>query len=325
MNKSRSCMFGMAALLIAQCLVAISSAQNYPSRQMRIIVGFPAGGGTDATARLVAQKLTERMGQPVVVENHPGASGSIGVELVTKSKPDGYTLLIIAAGDAIVPALRLKMPYDLERDLAPILMVTTSPLALVVHPSVPVHNAKELIALAKSQPGKLNYSSSGTGTTLYLVGELFNMMADVKTVHVPYNGTAEAALSVAKGETDMSFPSLSSALPVITSGKVRAIAVTSLQRSSALPSVPTLDESGLKGYDRGTWAGFLAPAGVPRDIIARLNDVTVKAINAPEVREVLVKQGLEPQSNTPEEFAAMLHRELAQNAELIKRSGLKPQ
>jgi tripartite-type tricarboxylate transporter receptor subunit TctC len=232
---------------------------------------------------------------------------------------------MIAAGDAIVPALRLKMPYDMERDLAPIMKVTSSPSVLVVHPSVPVRNVQELIALAKSQPGKLNYSSSGTGSTLYLLGELFNMLAGIKTVHVPYGGSAEATLAVAKGEADMSFPSVAGAFAFLSSEKVRALALTNLQRSPLLPSVPTLNESGVPGFDRGTWYGFLAPAGVPRDIIARLNDLTVRAINAPDVKDMLAKQGLEPLNNTPEQFTAMLHREMAENADLIKRSGLKPQ
>jgi tripartite-type tricarboxylate transporter receptor subunit TctC len=230
---------------------------------------------------------------------------------------------MISASDAVLPVLRAKLPYDFERDLAPVSLVTSSPYVLVVHPSVPARNVKELIALARSQPGRLNNGSSGIGSLAHLFGELINVMADVKIVHVPYKGAAEASIAVATGQIEMSLPSITGALPLLEVGKIKALAVTSGKRSSLMPALPTIAESALPGYDRTGWYGMLASAAVPREIIARLNSEIAKAVAHPDLRRALNKQGLEPQTNTPEQFAAFIHSEIAENAKLIKLAGVK--
>lgn len=302
-----------------------ASAQSYPVKPIRIVVGFAAGGATDATARTVGQKLSEQLGQPVTVENRTGASGSIATERVAKSPPDGYTLLMMGAAETILPALRARLPYDLEHDLAPVSLITIAPYILVIHPSVPARNVKELVALARSQPGKLSYGSAGVGGSAHLAAELFNLTAKVKLVHVPYKGNAEAAIATSAGEVELSFPGVTGALPLLAAGKLRPLAVTSAKRASFLPSIPTLDESGLRGYDFPTWYGVLAPASVPKEVITRLNEVIGKTVNTPEMRQVLNKQGLEVKTSTPEEFAAFIHGEIAKNARLVKLIGIKPE
>lgn len=300
-----------------------SLAQSYPVKPIRMVVAFTPGGSTDTTARMVAQKLSEHLGQPVIVENRAGAGGSIGTERVATSPADGYTLLLMPASSAIDAALRSKLPYDLERDFAPVSLVVIGAYVLVVHPSVPARNVAELVALARSQPGKLSYGSAGVGSTPHLSTELFNHMAKVNIVHVPYKGGPESLVATAGGHVDMSFITLTTAVPLMNIGKLRALAVTSAKRASLMPSIPTLDESGLTGYDRTAWFGVLAPAGVPKDIIARLNGVIGKAVNTPEMKQWLTKQGFEPQTNTPEQFAALIRDEIAQTAKLIKSIGMK--
>jgi len=290
-----------------------------------MIFGFGAGGAGDIAARLVAQKMSESLGQPVVVENRAGAGGSIADEQVARSPPDGHTLLFAAGAFATQPALRLKLPYDVERDFAPVSLVGITSFMLAVHPSVPVRDVKALIALARSQPGKLTFSSPGVGSSAHFAGELFKQMTGVKLLHVPYKGAAVAATAVAAGEIDIGFPSTAAGLPLLAAGKLRALAVTSSRRSSQMPSLPTLDESGLKGYQRLGWNGVLTQAAVPKDVIARLNAVIVKTIGAPEMKAALVKQGFEPQTGTPEQFAAFIRTELALNAKLAKFAGLKPE
>ncbi len=307
----------------ANLSVSDSLAQAYPVKPIRMVLGFTAGGLSDVLARLVAPKLSEPLGQPVVVENRPGASGAIAAERVATSPADGYTLLLMTAADTVIPALRAKLPYDVERDLAPVSLLVIAPFVLVVHPSVPARSVKELIALARSQPGKLNYGSVGAGSTPHLAGELLNLMAKVKIIHVPYKGGADAVIAVASGQIDMYFSSVPSLLPLLGAGKIRPLAVTSAKRASLTPSLPTLDESGLPGYDRSSWQGVVAPAGVPQDIIARINAVIGKVVNTAEMMESLNRQGLEPQTNTPEQFAAFIHGELAKNARLIKLIGVK--
>jgi tripartite-type tricarboxylate transporter receptor subunit TctC len=295
-------------------------AQSYPNKPVRIMVGFAAGGGTDVTARLVAQKISSQLGQSVVVENRPGASGAIAAENVARSPADGYTLLMVASTTFINSVLRSQ---DLERDLTPVSLVTIAPLVLVVHPSVPVRDVKELIALARTRPGKLNYGSDGVGGTTHLAGELFNLMAEVKLVHVPYKGAGESVVATASGQVDINFPSAPAALPLLGAGKFRALAVTSAKRSSLLPSIPTLDESGLTGYDVPTWYGMLAPAAVPKDIIAQLNAAIIKVVNTPEMKEAINKQGMEPQTNSPEQFTAFMRRQSGQIAKLVELAGMK--
>ena len=288
-----------------------------------MIVGFLPGGSTDITARTLAPKLYENLGQSVVVENLPGASTAIATEKVAKSPADGYTLLLAPSSTAIVSALRTNLPYDLERDLAPVSLVLVGPFVFTAHPSMPARNVKELIALARSQPGKLNYGSPGIGSANHLAGELFNLMAKVKIAHVPYKGSAASALAAATGEVDMLNSSITAVLPFLAAGRLRALAVTGLERSSLLRSVPTLSESGLPGYKLIGWNGVLAPAGVPKNIIARLNAAIAKTVNTPEMKESINKQGFEPQSSTPEQFAEFIRNEIAQYAKLVELAGLK--
>jgi len=303
--------------------VASAPAQTYPVKPIRLIFGYTAGGAGDVGARLLAQKLSEYLGQNVVVENRPGAGGAIADELVAKSPADGYTLLYAAGSTTILPALRPKLPYSVERDFAPVSMVMITSFALAVHPSVPVNDVKGLIALARSQPGKLTFSTPGVGSSSHFAGEVFKMMADVKMLHVPYRGAPEATTAVIAGEVDINFPSVTGALPFVKTGRLKALAVSSAKRAPTLPSVPTLSESGLTGYERAGWNGVLAPAGVPKEIIARLNAAIIKAVNTPEMKEAIVKQGLVAQTGTPGEFAAFIRDQLAQNAKVVKFAGIK--
>ncbi|MBI4190394.1 MAG: tripartite tricarboxylate transporter substrate binding protein [Betaproteobacteria bacterium] len=322
---------GTALPLVSSTLPTLAFAQGdpeksiravYPVKPIRILAGYSAGTGTDLLARLVAQKLSEHLGQPVVVENRVGAQGTIATELVAKSTADGYTLQLLSATVTILPAMR-KVRYDIQRDFAPVSLVAYGPFALVVHASVPARNVKELIALARSQPGKLHYGSAGVGSSSHLAGELFKLLAKVSIVQVPYKGATEQAVATAANEIEMSFPSIPAALPLMEAGKVRALGVTSAKRVSVMASIPTLDESGLRGYDRSVWYGVVAPAGVPKDIIARVRGVIDKAVNTADVKESLNKQGLEPQTSAPEEFATRIRTDLAQNAQLIRSAGVK--
>ncbi len=301
---------------------APASAQTFPSKSVRIVVGFAAGGSTDVIARLMAQRLTEILGQTVVVENRTGATGAIADEHVARSTPDGHTLLVNAGSAAVLPALR-KLPYDLLRDLAPVTLLATVPFVLVVHPSLPARNAKELIALARNQPGKLSYGSSGVAGTHHLAGELFNQMANVKIIHVPFKGAAENVVATAAGQIEMSYATPPASLPLLRAGRLRALAVTSTKRSAQLPEVPTLHESALPGYDRPNWNGLLAPGAVPKEIIARLNSAAITALNSTQVREGFAAQGLEPQSTTPEAFGAFMQRQMVENARLVKLAGIR--
>jgi tripartite-type tricarboxylate transporter receptor subunit TctC len=312
----------MMAVVASVCIVD-ASAQTYPVKPVRVILGTAAGGTGDISARMITQKMAEALGQPVVVETRPGAGGAIADEAVARSAPDGHTLLYAAGAITTLPALRAKLPYDVERDLAPISLVVLTVFTLAVHPNVPVRDVQGLIALARAQPGKLTFSSPGIGSSGHLAGEAFVMMAGVKMLHVPYKGAPEAIVGVVAGEIDVGVPALTGALPLANQGKLRLLAVSTLKRSDLMPSVPTLDESGLKGYQRAGWNGFFAPAGVPRDIITRLNTVIVKSANAPDVKDAMVKQGLEVQTTTPEEFAAFVRNERAQNAKLVKFAGIK--
>ncbi len=298
-------------------------AQSYPVKPIHLVVGFSAGSGSDFVARLAAKKLSEQLGQTVIVENRTGAGGTIATERVVTSPADGYTLLMMTAAETAQPALRPDLRYNVARDLAPVSLLATGTFVLVVHPSVPARNVKELVALARSQPGKLNYASSGVGSSPHLAAGLLNMMAKVNVVQVQYKGATETVVATVAGEVDISFPSITAVRPLLESGRLRPLAVTSAKRALLLPSIPTVDESGLPGYERSTWHGVLAPAGVPKGIIARLNAVIVKAFNAPEVKKSLDSQGLELQTNTTEEFAALIRKSITQNTELIRMTGTK--
>jgi len=298
-------------------------AQAYPAKPIRLVVGYTTGGPTDTTARMVAQKLSELVGQPVIVENRAGASGTLGKERVAMSPPDGYTLLVMSSGDAIVQALFAKAPRDLELAFAPVSLAATGTYVLIVHPSVPVRNVKELIALARANPDKLTYGSSGVGSSVHLAGELLNVKANLKIVHVPYKSSADSARATASGEVGLSFPGIPGALPFLYAKKIRALAVTSKKRVAMMAETPTLNESGVPGYDRYGWYGVLAPAGTPKEVIARLNAAMSEVINVADMKAALNLQGLEPQTTTPEQFGAFIQADIMENAKLIKLIGLK--
>jgi tripartite-type tricarboxylate transporter receptor subunit TctC len=311
------------AVLAALAVPSLAGAQGYPTKPVRFIVPFAPGGSTDIIGRTVAQKLTELWGQTVIVDNRPGGSTVIGTDLVAKSPPDGHTLLVTPAPFTIVPSLIAKLPYDPAKDFEPITLINTTPLVVVVHPGVPAKSVKELIALAKAKPGALNYGSSGAGGSNHLAGELFNAMAGVKTVHIPYKGNAPALTDLLGGHVDLVYNGLTSALPFIKSGKLRALAVTSLNRSGALPDVPTLDEAGLKGFQAVAWNGLTAPARTPQAVVAKVNADVMKIMKSPELAERLKAEGSDPVGSTPERYAAFLREEIAKWGKVIKAAGIK--
>jgi tripartite-type tricarboxylate transporter receptor subunit TctC len=272
---------------------------------------------------MLAQRLAEPLGQSVIVENRAGAGGGIAIEAVAKAPADGHTLLLMSSSGTTLSALRPNLPYDLGRDLAPISMVATGPLILVVHPSVPARTVKELLALARAQPGKLSFGSSGVGSATHLAGELLVQTAKVNIAHVPYKGTSDSVVATAAGQIDMSFNAVTGTLALLEARKLRPLALTSAKRTPLLPAIPTLAESGVPGYDRSTWYGVLAPSGVPKEVIARLNTVIAQTVNTPEMKDALNKQGFEPQTGTPEQFGALIQAAIAQDVKLIKASGVK--
>ncbi len=318
-----ACRFG-AIFLVGATLSFGAAAQAYPNHSIRLVVPFAAGGTTDILARAVAQKLTETMGQPVVVDNRAGAGGNIGADIVAKSPPDGYTLLMGTVGThAINPSLYSKMPYDHVKDFAPVILVAGVPNVLEVNPSVPVNTVADLIKLAKEKPGQINFASSGNGTSIHLSGELFKTMAGVDMTHIPYKGSAPALADLVGGQVQIMFDNLPSSLPQIKAGKLRAVAVTSLKRAPALPDVPTISESGLPGFEASSWFGVLAPAGTPAPIVAKLNGEINKWIQTPEAREKLLSQGAEAAGGTPEQFVAHIKSETDKWAKVVKASGAK--
>lgn len=303
-----------------------SAAQDYPSRPIRIIDGFAAGGNTDVLARIIGQKLYESWGQPVIVENRPGAAGNVGAEIAAKAVPGGYTLLMAwTTTVAISRTLYPKLPYDAVRDLKPVGLVASSLLILLVHPSLPVKSVNDLLTLAKARPGQLNYASAGVGSGTHLAMELFKTRAGVNIVHVAYKGGPPAVAAIAAGEAQMGFSSLASSLPLTKAGKLRAIAVSTPQRSSALPDLPTIAESGFPEFDITTRYGLFAPAGTPRAIIAQLNSEVARILKQPDVVERLKVLGLESKTSTPEQFGAIFRQEIALYAKGIKDADVKPE
>ncbi|HKU69220.1 MAG TPA: tripartite tricarboxylate transporter substrate binding protein [Burkholderiales bacterium] len=300
-----------------------AQAQPFPSKAVRLVVPFSAGGSTDIVGRTVGQKLSEMWGQPVIVDNRPGGSTTIGTDIVAKSPPDGYTLLVTPAPFTIVPGLIAKLPYDPAKGFEPITLINTTPLVVIVNPSVPARNVKELIALARRKPGALNFGSSGSGGTNHLAGELFNTMAGVKMVHIPYKGNAPALTDLVGGHVDLLFNGLTSAMPLIKSGKARVLAVTSLKRAGSLPDVPSLDELGLKGFQAVAWNGLSASARTPKEVIAKINADVVKVVHSPELVERLKAEGSDPVGSTPAEFAAFLREEIARWSRVIRFAGIK--
>jgi len=318
----------MPGKLIALALALTAGAtcaQSYPTKAVRLVVPFLAGGSTDIVGRTVAQKLSEMWGQQAFVDNRPGGGTTIGTDMAAKAAPDGYTLLVTPAPFTINPSLLAKLPYDALTDFAPITLINTTPLVMVVHPGVPAKNVKELIALAKAKPGQLNFGSSGTGGSNHLAGELFNAMAGVKMVHIPYKGNAGALTDIVGGHLDVVYNGVTSAIALIKGGKLRVLAVTSLQRTPALPDVPTLNESGLKGFEAVAWNGLTAPAKTPRDVIMKINADVLKVISSPELRERLKAEGSDPVGNSPEQFATFLRDEIAKWAKVIKFANVKPE
>jgi tripartite-type tricarboxylate transporter receptor subunit TctC len=316
----------MRRLAFSLCFLfcATATAQTYPLKPVRIIVGFPPGQATDIVARLVAEKLTSRLGQSFIVDNKPGASGIIGTEITIKSPADGYTLLFSSSGPlAVNPGLYAKLPYDPIRDLQPISLAATVPLFLVVNPEIKASNVKELVALAKAEPGKLNYASGGSGVTNHLVMEMFRSVAGINVVHVPYKGGPPAVADLIGGQVAMMFETGLGVVPHIRSGKLRALGVGSAKRSLALPDLPTVAEQGFAGFDGVAWIGWAGPAGMPRAVAEKLSAETAAIVALPDVRDRLLSLGAEPASDTPEEFAAYIRAEIAKWSKVIKESGAK--
>jgi tripartite-type tricarboxylate transporter receptor subunit TctC len=313
------------------CLLALALAPNfafaqqaYPSKAIRYVVPFPAGGPLDIVARALGQELSKSLGQPVIVDNRPGAGGNIGADFVAKSAPDGHTILMGAVSThAINVTLYSKLPYDPIRDFAPVTLITSVPNVLVVHPSVPARSVQELIAVARSHPGQLNFASGSTGSAGHLAGELFKTMAKVEMVHIPYKGAAPAVVDLLGGHVSLMFDNMSSGLPNIKSARVRALAVTTLKRSPMLPALLTISESGLRGFDVSTWFGVFAPAGTPNDIVNKLSGEIVRILHTQDMKERLAFLGAEPVGNRPGEFAAFVKAEIPKYAAVIRASGAR--
>ena len=310
------------AFAVLLAAVATSAfAQGYPSKPAKVIVPYPPGGPTDIVARVVSQKLSDQMGQQFIVENRPGAGGNIGAEAVAKGPADGYTLLVATTAHAINPSLFKSLGYNLMKDFAPVSQLTSGPLVIVAHPSLPAKNVQELIALGKAKPGTLNYASSGNGQSTHLSAELFATMSGIKMNHIPYKGSAPALTDVMGGQASLMFDTMLSAMPHVKNGKLKAIAVTSAARSPAAPDVPTVAESGLPGYEAIAWNGLLVPAGTPTDVVAKLNAELKKALDAPEVKDRFSAQGFGAAWNTREAFAKFIQSELDKWAKVVKVSG----
>jgi tripartite-type tricarboxylate transporter receptor subunit TctC len=315
-----------ARLAVATTLAIAGTAlaQPYPSKPVRVVVPFPPGQATEIVGRLVAQRMSESLGRNFTVDNRPGAGGIIGVEAVAKAPPDGYTLLITASGTLVInPNLYRSLSYDPLRDFAPISLLGIFPLVAVAHPSLPARTVKELVALAKARPGQINFASSGPGTAQHLAGELFRFRTGADIVHVPYKGSGPAVSDLIGGHVTLMFDTVTSSLPHIQGARLKALAVTSAHRSSALPQVPTMGESGVKDLVAVGWAAALAPAGTPRDIVTRLNAEIVRILGNPEMKERVLALGCEPATGTPEDLARFIKGELARWAEAVTAARVK--
>ncbi|SDC84344.1 Tripartite-type tricarboxylate transporter, receptor component TctC [Cupriavidus sp. YR651] len=315
------------AMMAAAAAVAVApaaQADTYPSKPIRLVVGFPTGGAPDTLARIVSEKISSSWGQPVIVDNKPGAGGNIGAEAVAHAAPDGYTLALGTVGThSINGALYSKMPYDMVKDFTPVILVASTPNVLVVNPSVPAKNVAELIALAKAKPGGLTFGTPGIGTSPHVAGEMFNTLAQVKITHVPYKGRAMAIPDLLGGHITMMFDNLPSALPVVREGKLRALGITSLKRSPSAPDIPTLAEQGLQGFDADSWFAIFAPANTPKDVVAKLNTELNRIYSLPDVQAKLKTLGLDPILGTPDKLAGYQRSEIAKWAKVVKESGAK--
>jgi tripartite-type tricarboxylate transporter receptor subunit TctC len=320
MKSTRLCHLALLAVIV---LGQAAAQAQYPVKPVRLIVPFPPGGSTDILARIHGQKLGEALGQQVIVDNRPGAAGNVGAEIAARAQPDGYTLLLANIDQAISVSVYDKLTYSFVRDLEPVTLLASTPLTLMVNASVPVKSVKELIAFARVRPNQLSYSAPGSGSAGHLAGVLFSQLADLRMVHVSFKGGAPAMLAVVSGEVALGFPSTATALPYMKSGRVRGLAVTSAQRLPSARDIPTVTEAGLPGYEIGLWAGLLAPAGTPRDVIARLHAESIRVLAFPDVRERLDAAALTPIGTTPEQFGAYIRREVEKWAKVVKASGVR--
>ena len=303
----------------------VAFAQNFPDRPMRIVVPYLAGGGVDTTARLVGQRLGENLGQPVVIDNRPGAATNIGSDLVAKSKPDGYTLLLANSSQVANVSIYPKMPYDLLKDLAPVTLIGITPIVLVVHPSLPVKSVKDLVALAKARPGELTYASAGIGSPTHIAPELFKYMAGIRMLHVPYKGGSQAVIDLIAGRVTMYFSATPTAFPLIKAGKLRPLGVTSPKRYPGAPEIPTLAESGVPGYELVGWFALLAPVGTRQDIIAKLYAGTLKGLQTPELARRLAAEGIEVSGASPRELGQFMRKEILKYKKIVEVADIRPE
>jgi tripartite-type tricarboxylate transporter receptor subunit TctC len=323
-TRSLSLLASLAALTLQSTIGFAAEVPVYPTRPIRFIMPYPVGGTIDMSGRMVAQPVGEALGQQVVVDNRTGAGGTLGTETAAKSPPDGYTIVMGGTGTlAISPGLDRKLGYDPVKDFAPITLLATTPYVLVVHPSVPAASTRELIALAKAQPGKLNYASGGSGSAPHLVGEMFRTRAGINVMHIPYKGSSPAKIDLVAGRVQMFFTGIPPVLGEIRAGTLRAVGVTSGKRTNSLPDVPTIAESGVAGFDVSPWFGVLAPAQTNPAIVARLNEHMVKALRSPVLRERFAREGVDPVGNTPKEFGAFVRAEMEKWAKAVRESGAK--
>lgn len=319
-----NCVMKTLALVTLGLCPVVALAQAYPSKSIRLIVPFPAGGGVDFIGRIIAKGLSEQMGQQAVVDNRPGANAILGLEVLKAAPPDGYTIAAASAGPLTVnPHIYRKLSYDTLRDFTPISNMVNFPLLLVAHPSLPVKNVKELIALAKARPGEITYSSPGSGNSSHLTAALFDSLAGIKTIHVPYKGTAPAVVALLSGETQITWSSIPSILPHVRNGRVRALGVGNKERLKALPEFPTIAEAGVPGYEGYAWGGMIGPANMPKDIVARLNKEIATILNQKSVIETMLSQGTVPTPSSPEEFTAYMQAELKKWGDVVKLANIK--
>jgi len=321
-SNARPAAAAAVALLLA--LPATVLAQAWPSKPIRVVVPFPAGGGIDTVARIVVPKMSEALGQPMVIDNRSGAGGTVGTEVVARATPDGHVLLATFASHSMNATLYRDLSYDTEKAFAPISLIATVPNILVVHPSLPAKTVGDLISLARKRPGDINYASVGNGTPAHLSAELFNMMAGVRMTHIPYKGAAASIIGMITGETQLTFTTVLIALPHVKAGKLRPLAVATLARTPLLPEVPTVDQSGLKGYESIAWYGLLAPAGTPGPVVDRLHGELVKSVQTPEVRDNLLRQGTEIIASTPARFAQVIREDIVKWTKVVKAAAVKP-
>ena len=325
MKKTLTLVMSCALLPSAVHAAQLDAAAAYPARPIRIVVPQSPGASTDLTARLIGLKLSEAFGQSVIVDNRPGAGSINGTEVVARATPDGHTLLVVASSFTINPSLQKNLPYDTVRDFAPITQISRFPNLLAAHPAVPVTTLQDVIALAKSKPGQLNYASAGLGTGTHMSAELLKMMTGIDFVHIPFKGGGPAVIAIIGGQTEFIFGTTVGLLPHVRSGKLKGIAVTTAKRSAAAPEIPSFAESGLPGYDHGPWNGFFAPGKTPQAIVDKLNAATVRALRSAEVTRIFTNDGADPVGNKPAEFAAIVKEETAKWAKVIKAAGIKPE